>query len=1474
MGFDGVADDPSSSIALSHRAGLHQLRAVTALVANNTGLSDLLTALNNITDNTTTKATEHDEFLRSNDLLLGHHFDESTLPFPVIPQHDSSIYASEPNKSSTQPPQQLVASAGLDGLATEATLRLPPQSEMPIARDGRGLGAATSPQVDQRSELGNYASLDSYRTGDGGVSPALVAPPSAEDQANSSVATNTQLDKLSPERPAKTVHLPPQDVQEERLRERREAEDEARSQSNRPGHLHAEAASSPSSTIGAYSATTPMPPQDSPDTSPDSDTVNDEMLPPPKNPRLSSEEQREQDEHDRLLEAQKNIARQEAFGGLTPDDQLNLEARAAAARDEQERQACEAVNGAEANTGDRYYTTEAQQVMDEVEQDHIASSQLPITPAPSHDGKASTVASKSVQAPRAAALVEDEDNITVTPRTKLPLIKTTSLDKARQPDSSGSCTAATKDKEGSDNIRNIDRDPAIHQDQWSSKTTTSPEFVSPMTVRHPCDEPSITALPATTAQTPSRTVRSSANNTNCALRSLRDLASLKGAAEDEDRDYLEPLFRIQAHDSPNSQSKPLPELVKSAQKYLTTEDQFTTLHERMDYRILRRIYQLQNANKWSLRQMEKVAEPETPITHMDHLMAEMKWMRKDFKGERRMKRSVCAWLAKRCADWVSAPQEERRAMQVNTRPPTRIDNVAAGKEVPELEQSGDSAPEDELPPTPTDQTSLPRNLVVAPELREIVCGLQKTGQLGKALYCLPVVGLSEQTSRSEQPRLDEVSKFVTGKLLPSSICAPRKRSRYDYEDEAETLDDEPEAKRKAAGETLAPEDQDVALFHPDNKHIRERLHANNAFRPPSEFVMPGTSFYEFRNGSQWIWEDDQKLRKLAKEYTFNWSMIADEMALPTRYKSSAERRTPWECFERWVELESLPAEMKKTIYFKTWYQRLDQSQAAADRRYQAQVASLQAQSQAGTQVHVPQRRRTVPTRVEKRKSTRYLWLVDAMRKLAKKRENNAYKQAEAQRAAAQRKSANEGNPHQQIGPRMTPQQFSQRRQDRDIQIAEAQRQHRHKIMEAQQRQIMQARAAHQQGAPVQQRPGTANMPPQQTSMQQPNGQSHPNMNGQFPQQARPPLPMATRNGHLAVPQVNAQGIPQAQMQPSAHMTPQQQQQYARMAHANAQRTAQYATQPYQMTPGGQMASPGGNMTTAQQLQQNQAMLQLAQQQQQQHAHSQSAPQSNGHQQVSNAPSMPPPPNPHCQTQQPGQLSSGHVPALIAIKNNIRAKHPHLSEDQLTRAATDTLRDQSASATHSTNQARQNAMNAAAGIAAQATPQASNNMQQPYSHNQQAFQSNAQLPNPNATYMNGDTSAQAQAMNGQTHSPQAAAAYANQIRQRQQAQMLRMHGSPNGTHAQLNGSPAMAHASPNMAPASPSMAYAGMANGQMGQGVRPPSRNAAGTPGGLQRMSSNNSVPGVAMAAGMQNGVQSPSSLAQGSPRNMQASMAR
>lgn len=1357
-----------------------------------------------------------------------------------------------------------------------------------------------------------------------------------EEEVDLSAATVQSLDKQASPKSAKVVHLPSEEVQEEQLRQR--ADDERRKQSDAESSARSsqrlnapqtELASSPSSTVGAYSAATPLPPQDSPETSPDSETAQVDVL-PPKDLRLSPEQQREKDEHDRILEAQKEIARSNALGDVaaTPDEQLRWEEKEAAARQLEEQSAREDVGGPEPDSKTARTSTEAEQVAEAMEVDPRSQQMREASVPAADEAQPNDPATSKVQVGQDDAQ-PDDDTIAVAHRIRSP--PEPSVEAARHPEAGASMDRATNSSPGSrpermttrvssgamrqksvSEILGQSQSPPNEGLQSARRELLSPEPVSPLTQRRQSNDHANHATNSSPQFTrPSFPRLSLPMRTTTDTRpSLDRLDALKGASQDPERDYLEPLFRIQAHESANSTTRTLPDLIKMVPKALSTEDHFTALHERLDFRMLRRIYQLQNANKWSLRQMEKCQEPKQPMTHHDHIVAEMKWMRKDFKAERKMKKSICAWLARRCADFVASGPEERKALRINVKSHQAKPSPTSNDAVPELELAGDSAPEDDLTPsTPRAVSPLPATLVVAPEIASKIEELHKSGKLAKTLEQLPKVGLLSAQSRHQAEPVTLVSKFVTGKVIPNVSRPARKRSRYDYDDEAEVVESRPDQKRRRHDEHESRADGSIcALFDPENKPVRDRLHSNNVFRPPSEFMMPSTQFYEFRSGSQWIWEDDQKLRKSAKDYSFNWSLIADEMQLSTRYKSSAERRTPWECFERWVELESLPADMRKTVYFKTWFQRLEQSQQAAERRYQQQVAHIQQQAaQSGGPTHVPPRRRTAPTRVEKRRSTRYLWMVEGFRKLAKKREQAAWKQAEstfapcyddipicalantplaAARAAAQRKSQSEPAQVNKM-VKMTPQEFSKKRQERDMQIAEAHRQHKIKMFEAQQRQLAMARQAQQQqqqqsqtqppsggqnGLPGQQRPHTS--PAQQAQMQA-NGQQMPNMNGPTAatQQARPGMPVAPqRNGHLAPPQVNAQGIPQAQMQARTGMMQHPHMMQSQMSQGNsAGRSAHFQGQQYQMTNGGNMPSPGGaGLTNQQQLQQNSALLQAFHQQNQQHTgggSNMNLNQSGIGQQMSNSPSMPPPPTPQ---GAPQQLSSGHVPQIIAIQNQLRVQNPGVSEEQLKVMATTQMKAQSQN-----SQARQNAMNAAAGIPNQSSP---TGMQQQYGQNQTAYVGNRQATSGmNGTYMNGDGSSQHASMStvGATiGSPSQQQAYAQKMWQRQQMQLQQMQmQSPNSSHAQLNGSPSLAQASPTMAPASPSMQYPNMnqANG-MGTPMaatnnqRPSSRS--NTPQ-MQRLGSSGS--GV---AAMGNGMQSPGAQLQGSPRNMQASMAR
>lgn len=473
----------------------------------------------------------------------------------------------------------------------------------------------------------------------------------------------------------------------------------------------------------------------------------------------------------------------------------------------------------------------------------------------------------------------------------------------------------------------------------------------------------------------------------------------------EDKDYFLTLFTQKAF---QPQGAPLlSNLVKTAHKTLTTSDYYTDLNERQACQVLTKIHDLQSNQRWSLRQYERSAEPNRPVSHWDVLLGQMKWMRTDFREERKWKMAAARFTADACADWVDSSPEDRKSLQVNVRPTrTRAKSRSFSASTPDLVHSADDeaseATDDDSLRAKDSPASAPAAIFsLPPEM--FIFGLNKSPVAEKLLLELPLyepnvevqnaaLGITEIVLDDAWKKpLVPVSKFTQGKIV--SLQAeepPRKRSRFNYsEDESSRftftkITDLPEHLENA----FRPEQEDVALFDPENKHIRDRIHTGHAFRPPSEYIMPTQSFFESRQSSQWTQEEDHELRKLVRDYAYNWSLISSCLSPPSLFHSGAERRTPWECFERWISLEGLPAEMAKINYFRAYHSRLQ----AAQRTVEVQQQALQ-QAQGSNPAQIPMRRRTTqPFSVERRKNAKHIHLIDAMRKLAKKRETAVHKQ--------------------------------------------------------------------------------------------------------------------------------------------------------------------------------------------------------------------------------------------------------------------------------------------------------------------------------------------------------------------------------------------------------------------------------------------------------------------------------------------------
>jgi chromatin modification-related protein VID21 len=527
------------------------------------------------------------------------------------------------------------------------------------------------------------------------------------------------------------------------------------------------------------------------------------------------------------------------------------------------------------------------------------------------------------------------------------------------------------------------------------------------------------------------------------------------SSRDTNGDYFMPLFLATA--STDKRGVPsLDSLLQTAHKTITTSNAYIPISENQTAKVLRRIYNLQSSGKWSLRQPKRQGEPKRQATHWDVLLQEAKWMRTDFREERKWKMTVAKNLAHACAEWVESGPEDRELLQVKATPlkpalpaagsSTNTDMVdESGEHVnqtPDLVASGefDSLDEfDEEPRLNLEQTVAPTAIFTLQD-DDVVFGLRRSPTTDKLLAELPMYGAplvvpppatsadSLDPDRFWKKRALPLSKYVEGRMELKSQGPPRKKSRFEYDEEDDDDDHIVFGEQGSKRPILAPEQTDVALFNPEHKHTRDRIHAGHQFRPPSEYPMPLQSFFECRTASQWTWAEDDELKAHVREYSYNWSLISSMLTSRSLFSSGAERRTPWECFERWISLEGLPADMQKTHYFRAYNSRLE----AANRNVTAQAAQAPQVNGQGV-AQLPRRRSTISFRVERRRQQKHLTLVDAMRKLAKKRETSIQKQQHAAGLAAMRKAQEVPQPRAALH---TPQDFSKLKFEREERMKE------------------------------------------------------------------------------------------------------------------------------------------------------------------------------------------------------------------------------------------------------------------------------------------------------------------------------------------------------------------------------------------------------------------------------------------------------
>lgn len=376
-----------------------------------------------------------------------------------------------------------------------------------------------------------------------------------------------------------------------------------------------------------------------------------------------------------------------------------------------------------------------------------------------------------------------------------------------------------------------------------------------------------------------------------------------------------------------TQTMPLTKLLPAAHKTLNTDVYQLSLLEGKLAVVHARIEELKRSEKWSLRQRAKFHGPGRAKVHWDRLLDEMKWMRSDFSEERKLKIALCYEMAQSVKDYwtygkeaccikprpiVHLPEEKLEDAEAETKMEIEAapETTAEGADKMEVDQPEPSAGAMKEPPQESGEAIDPRKLETESVERvfdsliprvfvtendqksslplKLNINVDGLNAASKELYDrLPVQQMPEfktpYSNEFDSLAITSITKFLAAPELNPSW----QRLVIEVKSKPSPVEESKPAEK--------PKNTDGSLFgHESHKRYL-------VIKPPQP---PNLKYLEARTPTIWLPQDDQKLLRYSKEYQFNWSIISAMFVSETVYThlSNIERRTPWQCFERWLQL--------------------------------------------------------------------------------------------------------------------------------------------------------------------------------------------------------------------------------------------------------------------------------------------------------------------------------------------------------------------------------------------------------------------------------------------------------------------------------------------------------------------------------------------------------------------------------------------
>lgn len=536
---------------------------------------------------------------------------------------------------------------------------------------------------------------------------------------------------------------------------------------------------------------------------------------------------------------------------------------------------------------------------------------------------------------------------------------------------------------------------------------------------------------------------------------------------------------------------PLIKLLPGSHKALMTENFELALLEGKVSVLYSRIEELKRQKKWSLRQPQRYLDPflyskrnKKGAFAWDSILREGKWMATDFKESLKFRKLCCAQLAQAVREyWIYG-----KIVTIKTRPiehlpsplddtqesdlldipsdessdpvPMDVDEISAPELSSELETSQEAAEVKE--PSIVVGTNDSENLVAsAQESKEgssvdpskLVCT-----EAGIEEYNIDILEATPEPPRppiSEGPfkshvnindlkKIDQsiirnlpkftafgddpLSSLLSSTSVAESVITPTSKLLYPPEPDDDwykvVLRDS--TNPALLGEESGPPPYQKGLFGVQSHR------KFNFLKPPKP---PLVKNIKYRSPTMWLPRDDRFLIHYVAEYCFNWELIAANLLAQSstlrHYTTNIEKRTPWQCFERYIQLNDKFQfrDMKgpNAAPAQIWLEEAHNAQMSTKRR----ISPLGVGNESIQRGH---------------RKLRWASMFDAMRKTMRRRELAAVKASSRKATPDHTDSSTNSNassypagqaPKRPADNASTPQELSKLKHDRDKAIQEA-----------------------------------------------------------------------------------------------------------------------------------------------------------------------------------------------------------------------------------------------------------------------------------------------------------------------------------------------------------------------------------------------------------------------------------------------------